>query len=42
MAMELNNPPDNSGLPDPEDYEGLLEDYSHFAPPAFIQRSSAS
>jgi small subunit ribosomal protein S1 len=35
MAIEHNNPvPENPGLPDSEDYEGLLEDYSHFAPPA--------
>jgi small subunit ribosomal protein S1 len=35
MAIEHNNPvPENPGLPDSEDYEGLLDDYSHFAPPA--------
>ena len=34
MAIEHNNPvPENPGLPD-EDCEGLLDDYSHFAPPA--------
>ena len=35
MAMEHDKPlPENPGLPDGEDYEGLLDDYSHFAPPA--------
>jgi small subunit ribosomal protein S1 len=35
MAIEHNEPvPENPGLPESEDYEGLLEDYSHFAPPA--------
>ena len=35
MAVEHNNPvPDFSGSFAGEDYEGLLDDYSHFAPPA--------
>jgi small subunit ribosomal protein S1 len=35
MAMEHNRPlPDNTGQPEGEDYEDLLDDYSHFAPPA--------
>src|SRR5579864_2636528 len=35
MAIEHNNPvPENPGPPETEDYEGLLDDYSHFAPPA--------
>ncbi len=33
MAVEQNNPI-NPGPVDNEDYEGLLDDYSHFAPPA--------
>src|SRR5436190_1891835 len=38
MTMEHDRPlPENPGppdSPDTEDYEGLLDDYSHFAPPA--------
>jgi small subunit ribosomal protein S1 len=35
MAVEHNKPvPDFAGSFDGEDYEGLLDDYSHFAPPA--------
>jgi small subunit ribosomal protein S1 len=33
MAMEQEKSL-NPGMPDGEDYEGLLDDYSHFAPPA--------
>ena len=35
MAVEHNNPvPDSTGSFAGEDYESLLDDYSHFAPPA--------
>ena len=35
MAIEQNKPvPENPTPPEGEDYEGLLDDYSHFAPPA--------
>jgi small subunit ribosomal protein S1 len=35
MAIEHNKPkPEMPALPDGEDYEELLDDYSHFAPPA--------
>lgn len=38
MAMDPEKPlPDNPGLPDAEDYEGLLDDYSHFAPPPRVK-----
>ena len=34
MAQQTDGQNDNPAMIDAEDYEGLLDDYSHFAPPA--------